>query len=145
MYLHHLPPDVTPYCAPQVANSRSEFAELALSGCTSGVPLDIRLRASGLPQHSLGLLLLSRPIGSIPLGGGVTVCLGSPISRFVSQAGSAGPNGELEVTVDLGALPPGSGATVALPGETLRFQLIYRDSLPAAPLNVTNALALVAP
>jgi hypothetical protein len=145
LYLHHLPPDVSPYCAPQVANSHGGFADLALSGCTSGVPLQVRLRASGMPQNSLGLLLLARPSGSIQVGGGVVVCLGSPATRFVSQAGSSGPSGAIEVNVDLGALPPGAGPTVAVPGETLRFQLVYRDSSPMAPLNVTNGLALVVP
>ncbi len=144
-YLYTLRRLTLPYCGPANLNSTGQPAVLDVQGCATVAQNDLVLRASQLPPHQPGLFLVARQVDFVPsFGGGQgTLCLGGPLGRFSSQAGSSGPLGELELTVDFAALPSSSGLHAASPGETWRFQCWYRDTNPTPTFNFTDAVAAV--
>lgn len=107
----------------------------------SGGTLD--LRAIGLPPQSIGMVIVSRDPGLVPMAGGSsgTLCLGGLIGRSVGAATAVTSlAGELSVMAHLGALPQGPGSVAVQPGDTWIFQAWHRD-VPATS-NFTQAVSL---
>lgn len=132
------------YCPPSVPNSRGLLGRVTPEGCDTVLANDLRLRADLLPRNRFGYFLASPNQGFLPgVGGGQgNLCLGGNLARFVAQAGSSGPNGELTVDVDLDAVPASPVESIVV-GSTWNFQCWYRDQNPGDTSNLTEGRSIL--
>ncbi|MEM9798812.1 MAG: hypothetical protein AAGA20_00715 [Planctomycetota bacterium] len=103
------------------------------------------LSAADLPSFTFGFFLNSRVGGFVanPGGSAGNLCLSGSIGRFADPGMimNSGPDGRIELAVDLTRLPTPLGFVAAAPGETWHFQAWYRDVSQGQPTsNFTGAL-----
>ena len=143
-YTYTLADLVTSYCQPAAVNSTGLSGILRAAGCATLAVNSLVLTATRLPVNQFGVFLTSRVKDFVPFAGGSQghLCLGGVIGRFLSQASSTGPAGELTVQIDANQLPlPGGSHTVA-PGETWNFQAWFRDNNPGPTSNFTDGVSV---
>ncbi|MEM6673641.1 MAG: VCBS repeat-containing protein [Planctomycetota bacterium] len=136
------------YCEPAVANAAGRDGRLFATGSRSIALGGLELVAYDLPPGTTTLFLASRTSAFTPGPGGSlgTLCLGSPIGRFLGpgQAGPANSTGNRRLEVDPSQLPQPNGFVSAVSGESWQFQAWYRDSAGgAATSNFTTALLII--
>jgi len=136
----------TPYCL-SALNSTGVVSEIRADGSRDVAINDVTLTAASLPQNATGFFIVSAAQGSVANPGGSvgTLCLGSPIGRYVGlgQIGNSGAAGTISLTIDLGALPQPTGSVSAAGGETWNWQLWHRDSVGGqAVSNFTHGLSI---
>lgn len=126
-------------------NSTGQVGSLDAFGSDSAMANDLTLRASGLPNGSIGYLLASRTAGYVPMppGSEGTLCLGGAIGRY-PLARIDVDTGVASQRVDLAALPVPHGDAVGSAGETWVFQFWHRDrsSSGGATTNFTSGLSI---
>ncbi|MEZ6015010.1 MAG: kelch repeat-containing protein [Planctomycetota bacterium] len=135
------------YCSPGVINSTGAASTLQCLGFPGSVAQGAAmLVARGLPPQTLGYFLTSNTQGLTvgPGGSQGDLCLGGAIGRFVGpgQSLNSGPDGRIQLTIDLTSLPQPNGVAVVQPGETWNFQAWYRDANPGPTSNFTDAVAV---
>lgn len=133
-------------CGPAVPNSSGGPGAIRAWGQSVVAANDVRLVATGLPNGSFGFFLASLTPGNVPSPGGSqgVLCLGGAIGRYVGpgQVQSSGAVGHFSLALDLGAMPTPTGPVAAQPGQTWHFTAWYRDAVPAATSNFTDAVAI---
>ena len=133
------------YCA-GMPNSAGAGGDITAFGSPEIALGDLTLHATGLPGLQWSYFLMSQSQANVTNFGGSqgTLCLGSPIVRFVmmgtGQVDQTAAGGERIYPLDFSNLPQ---ATVFLPGETWNFQLWFRDVNPAVTSNTTNGLTVM--
>ncbi|MEM9381630.1 MAG: hypothetical protein AAGB93_16870 [Planctomycetota bacterium] len=118
------------FCTPNDPNSVGRFGTLAASGSLVVADDDLTLRATGLPTHSFGFVIVSRTQGIVASPTGPQrLCLNGSIGRFVgpAQIMTSGATGSFDLDVDLTAIPTPTGFVSTVPGDTWSFQVWYRD------------------
>ncbi|MEO0481975.1 MAG: hypothetical protein AAF196_21130 [Planctomycetota bacterium] len=136
-----------PYCS-GVPNVTGQPGVLSAVGSASVLANDLTLVATGLPQPSIVLFIVSRNQGFSPTPGGSfgNLCLAGPIGRHrgSGQVQAVNAQGEASLSVDLGFLPQGLQGVPALSGETWNWQAFYRDrSGGSTGTNFTNGVSVL--
>lgn len=140
----------TRYCSPAVPTSTGAPAELHVLGFPGlASQPSVVLQARRLPADVFGIFAVSPAQG---LAGGVgggqgTLCLGSPLGRFV-QSGeilNSGPDGAFELVVDLSRVPQPTQFVAVQSGESWNFQAWFRDRNPGPTSNLTDAVSVTFP
>lgn len=124
-------------------NSSGDFGFLGAYGNNSTVSSKV-LRASALPQNTVGYFLASRTLGNgvIPPASSGSLCLGGSIGRYAQLPQSSGNGGRFEISIDPSAIIAPMGLAQAQSGETWFFQAWYRDQGQGPTSNFTNAVAV---
>lgn len=135
-------PAGTRYCSPASVNSTGLSSSLIALGSIAAAENLLALRATEMPPHQVGYLLMSRNKGSVtPPGSQGVLCLGGTLVKNVDAIEDTGPAGSLSIRIDLSKLPTGVPHTVQ-PGETWNFQCWYRDVNPGPTSNFTDAVSV---
>lgn len=134
-------PRAIEYCPATTLNSAGLAGTTVASGGGFVGANDFTLHAQNLPTGAMGYFLGSQSRLSIPNIGGSqgTLCIGVPITRFVSLAGVSDASGSYDATLDLENIPPPL-THQPLVGETWNFQFWYRDMNPTSTSNMTSAV-----
>ncbi len=132
-------------CDPLRTNSTGVEGLLEAYGAVSTLESSTILSATQLPPNAFGLFALSRTTQPATLSGfgSATLCLGTPIVRWLSSVGRTTPTGiyQVALTTSMISVPFGQIS----PGDTWYFQFFHRDTDPATGLATarsTNAIAL---
>ena len=119
------------YCSLGGVNGVGLISRLEASGTTSIAQNDLVVSARDLPPGVFSFLIAgTRPNFIMNPGGGVNICIGGQISRFVGpgQIQLSSAAGGIDVQVDLDNIPYVTGFAPAQPFTTLYFQCWHRDS-----------------
>lgn len=123
-------------------NSTEDFGFLAAFGDNSTTGNKV-LRASSLPQNSLGFFLASTSRGATtPPGSNGRLCLAGSIGRYSSTILDSGNGGRFELAINPAAISQPTGAVSANAGQTWYFQAWHRDVGMTASSNFTNAVGI---
>lgn len=124
-------------------NSSGDFGFLAAYGDNSITTSKI-LRASSLPQNSVGYFLASPSSGggTIPPASSGSLCLSGSIGRYAQLPQDSGNGGRFEITVDPAAIVQPMGTVQVQMGSTWFFQAWHRDVGQGPTSNFTNAVAI---
>ena len=133
-------PTPSSYCS-SVPNSSGAAGTIQASGSQSIFDGNLTLDAANLPPLSLGYFIFSETQGfSTGLGGGQgNLCVGPNVGRYLTQFGSTGFFGTLNLVVDTSAIITASGPVAALPGDTYNFQCWFRSG---ASFDLSDGLSL---
>jgi len=137
-----------PYCAPAVANTTGNPANLRATGSDVTSANDLTLVAEDMPANQFGFFLTSMTQGNIPNPGGSQgiLCLGGTIGRYVApgQIQNGGAGGTFSLALNLTQTPAGPVFVSVNAGETWNFQAWFRDVGPAGQpwSNFTNGLSV---
>jgi hypothetical protein len=70
------------------------------------------------------------------------LCLGGSIGRYSDQAQGSGPDGRIELAIDLTAVPTAGPPVSVHPGETWNFQCWFRDVVAGPTSNFTDGVSI---
>ncbi len=119
-------------------------AGIDLGGSSVASDNVFELTASGIPQSSFGLFLVSRGVGSVTCTGSCvgSLCLDPNDVGRIGPALNAGPDYSFERTLDLTNVPT-NPSMPAMAGQSYYFQAWYRDSAGGVPVSrFTDAAAV---
>jgi len=133
----------TAYCSPAALNSTGQPATIQATGSAAVADQNLTLIALALPTSQFGYFLVGANQGAIVQPGGSqgTLCLSSPIGRFVTQVQNSGLAGSFSIPVNLNALPTAPPVAV-LPGDTWNFTAWFRDVNPGPTSNFTDGIEI---
>ncbi|MEM9379189.1 MAG: hypothetical protein AAGB93_04495 [Planctomycetota bacterium] len=137
----------TAYCAPAATNSTGVPGHVRAFGSPVASDGILSLFASDLPARSFGFFLVSRTQDVVAQPGGSvgTLCLGGDVGRYVApgQVANSGPDGTLQLSLDLSNVPQSTGGVQVSAGDTWNFQAWYRDARNGVPVsNLTGATSV---
>ncbi|MDG1491074.1 MAG: VCBS repeat-containing protein, partial [Planctomycetota bacterium] len=135
------------FCGPAAPNSTGLAGSIEATGSLHVSTNRLTLRATNLPQSSVGFFLTSQAQGFTPNPGGSqgALCLGGSIGRFVGpgQIRNSGSNSAFSLTLNLAQQPTPTGLVQVQPGDTWNFQTWFRDVAGGqATSNFTGAVEL---
>ncbi|MEM1450278.1 MAG: VCBS repeat-containing protein [Planctomycetota bacterium] len=138
----------TPYCSNAVPNSTGSIGRTRLVGSPVAGENVLTLRASALPESSVGYFLNSQsPGNTFPVVASVgRLCLGGSIGRHrgPGEVQSSGTDGFFDLRLDLAAMPTPTGPMPALGGQTWYFQAWHRDAVAGQVVsNFTDAIEVL--
>ncbi|MEZ6015707.1 MAG: hypothetical protein R3F49_11370 [Planctomycetota bacterium] len=128
-----------------VANSTGAVGLLEAFGSGFASQNEVELRASRLPQSTLGIFLVSDSQTFIPnLAGTVgNVLVGPNAGRYAANIVMTDAQGRVSFSPDMTQIPQGSGFVSAAAGDTWNFQLWHRDSVNGTSTsNLTRAVSI---
>lgn len=134
----------TNYCS-ATSNVTGLSGRISARGSNLVAANDVVLEASQLPPFTAGAFICSRESGWQPgIGGTIGVlCLSGELGRYDSMVLPTGPNGRMELRIDLTRVPRVAGTASVLANETWYFQAWYRDRLNnQATSNLSDGLAV---
>lgn len=130
------------YCSPAVPNSVGLSGRIIARGSTTTADNDMILRAQDLPPNQFGFFLNGTAQVNIPAAGGSQgiLCVGGSIGRYNALVDFSGPNGRIELRLNLTETPTPNGNVSIISGETWHFQCWHRE--PGGNSNFTDAVSI---
>ncbi len=123
-------------------NSTGVISQITAFGNPSAAANDFTVQVYDLPQNQFGIFFTATTgTAGAPFGNGRLCVSPTGIGR-INTIVNSGPEGVVDLNVDLTSIPQGSGTVTVVSGETRYFQLWHRDALTGAGFNASNALEI---
>lgn len=134
---------LNPYltCASGPNSVSSAGARICATGSVALLDNTLDVGVTDLPANSLGYFLMSTnqvPAFALPAPSQGSLCLGTPVTRFIAFVQHSGAQGQVSFRPDLANIPPPGQVLVV--GDTAVFQYWYRDI--GGTSSTSNAVAV---
>ncbi|MFT5291454.1 MAG: hypothetical protein ACI82F_003536, partial [Planctomycetota bacterium] len=131
------------YCSPAVPNSAGLSGRIIPRGSLTASDNDVILRAQDLPPNQFGFFINGTAQANVPMAGGSqgTLCVGGSVGRYNLNVAQTGPDGRLELRLDLSHTPTPTGTISINAGQTWHFQCWHRDA--GGNSNFTDGVTIV--